>query len=49
MGMYTVLTILYLFLMLRRIDKGADELNSLTETAEERQMTLDGDAVRAGI
>lgn len=27
-GMYTVLSLLYIFLMLRRIEKGADELNS---------------------
>jgi cytochrome d ubiquinol oxidase subunit I len=29
-GMYTVLTLLYIFLMLRRIEHGADELNSAT-------------------
>ena len=46
MGMYTVLTLLYLFLMLRRIDKGADELTATEETAEEREMTL-GDAQAA--
>jgi cytochrome bd ubiquinol oxidase subunit I len=43
MGMYTVLTLLYLFLMLRRIDHGADELTATTETAEEGENTL-GDA-----
>jgi cytochrome d ubiquinol oxidase subunit I len=26
-GMYTVLSLLYIFLMLRRIEHGADELN----------------------
>jgi cytochrome d ubiquinol oxidase subunit I len=29
LGMYTVLSVLYLFLMLRRIEKGADELNAV--------------------
>lgn len=46
MGMYTVLTLLYLFLMLRRIDQGADELTATAETAEEREITL-GDAQAA--
>ena len=28
LGMYTVLSLLYIFLMLRRIDTGADELTA---------------------
>lgn len=46
MGIYTVLTLLYLFLMLRRIDHGADELTATAETAEEREITF-GDAQAA--
>ncbi len=33
-GMYTVLSLLYIFLMLRRIDHGADELGAQSELAE---------------
>ncbi len=31
MGMYTILSLLYIFLMLRRIEKGAEELGSIGE------------------
>ena len=44
LGMYSVLSLLYIFLMLRRIDKGADELTTTQETPEEREITLGGDA-----
>lgn len=39
MGMYTVLSLLYIFLMLRRIEKGAEELGNSDET--------DGEALAA--
>ena len=43
LGMYTVLSLLYIFLMLRRIDKGADELTATLETNEENEITLGGE------
>jgi cytochrome bd ubiquinol oxidase subunit I len=42
LGMYTILSLLYIFLMLRRIEKGADELTNSQETDEERAIELDG-------
>ena len=39
-GMYTVLTLLYIFLMLRRIEHGADELNA---AAVDMNTLVDGD------
>lgn len=45
LGMYVVLSLLYIFLMLRRIDKGADELTASLET--ENEFALGGDVQTA--
>jgi cytochrome d ubiquinol oxidase subunit I len=40
MGMYTVLSLLFIFLMLRRIEKGADELNDAQDRLNDREILI---------
>lgn len=43
LGMYTLLSLLYIFLILRRIEKGAEELSAVGQTNEEKEIALGGE------